>query len=46
MGRREISVLLVSLKERIIGFVLIEIKLERGRVASLEMMAIFLARIF
>ena len=44
ISRREISVLSVLLKESLMGCVGSEIKLERGRVASLEMMAIFSAR--
>ena len=43
ISRREISVLSVLLKESLMGCVGSEIKLERGRVASLEMMAIFSA---
>ena len=43
ISRREISVLSVFLKESLMGCVGSEIKLERGRVASLEMMAIFSA---
>ena len=43
ISRCEISVLSVLLKESLMGCVGSEIKLERGRVASLEMMAIFSA---